>query len=153
TRSMQRSPGCGTMTERSVFLEALDIQDLAARAAFLDKVCAGKPEFRQRIEKLLRAHAEADGFLAVPVMEQRAAAEQSLASLEPRGEPDVLGRLGHYEVLEVVGRGGTGVVLKARDTKLQRIVAIKVLASRLAASANARARFVREAQAAAAVRD
>jgi serine/threonine protein kinase len=55
-------------------------------------------------------------------------------------------------VLEVVGRGGTGVVLKARDTKLQRFVALKVLAPRLAASAPARQRFVREAQATAAVR-
>src|SRR5207302_6750815 len=61
--------------------------------------------------------------------------------------------LDHYEVLEVVGRGGAGVVLKARDTKLQRIVAIKALAPRLVASGTARARFVREAQAAAAVRD
>ncbi len=54
---------------------------------------------------------------------------------------------------EVVGRGATGLVLKARDRKLQRVVAIKVLAPRLAASAAARQRFVREAQAAAAVRD
>src|SRR5581483_3956322 len=62
-------------------------------------------------------------------------------------------RLDHYEVLEVVGRGGMGVVLKARDTKLERVVAIKALAPRLAASPAARRRFVREAQAAAAVRD
>jgi WD40 repeat protein/tRNA A-37 threonylcarbamoyl transferase component Bud32 len=61
--------------------------------------------------------------------------------------------LDHYEVLEVVGRGGMGVVLKARDTKLQRVVAIKVLALRLAGDAAARQQFVREAQAAAAVRD
>src|SRR5207247_2013227 len=62
-------------------------------------------------------------------------------------------RLDHYEVLELVGRGTTGLVLKARDRKLQRIVAIKVLAPRLAASGAARQRFVREAQAVAAVRD
>ncbi len=67
--------------------------------------------------------------------------------------PGSLGRLDHYEVLEVVGRGGMGLVLKAKDTKLQRIVAVKVLAPHLAASGTARQRFVREAQAAAAVRD
>src|SRR5262249_57581566 len=59
----------------------------------------------------------------------------------------------HYEVLEVVGRGGTGVVLRARDTKLLRVVAVKALAPPLAASGTARRRFVREARAAAAVRD
>jgi serine/threonine-protein kinase len=52
-------------------------------------------------------------------------------------------------VLEVVGRGGRGVVLKALDTKLQRIVAIKALAPWLAASAAVRQLFVREAEAAA----
>ena len=59
----------------------------------------------------------------------------------------------HYEVLEVVGCGGTGVVLRARDTKLLRVVALKVLAAPLAASGSARRRFAREARAAAAIRD
>jgi WD40 repeat protein len=64
-----------------------------------------------------------------------------------------LGRLDHYEVLELVGRGSTGIVFKAQDSELQRVVAIKALAPRLGASRAARLRFVREAQAAAAVRD
>src|SRR5262249_5664332 len=55
--------------------------------------------------------------------------------------------------LEVVGRGATGVVLRARDTKLERVVAVKVLAAPLAAAGRARRRFAREARAAAAVRD
>jgi hypothetical protein len=76
-----------------------------------------------------------------------------LALLAPPHEPGSLGRLDHYEVLAVVGSGGMGVVLKARDTSLQRVVAIKLLAPQLAASGTARKRFVREAQAAAAVRD
>jgi WD40 repeat protein/tRNA A-37 threonylcarbamoyl transferase component Bud32 len=92
-------------------------------------------------------------FLNVPAMEQLAAAEESLAFLGPPAGLGSLGRLDHYDVLEVVGRGSTGVVLKARDAKLQRVVAIKALAPRLAASTAARQRFVREAQAAAAVRD
>jgi WD40 repeat protein/serine/threonine protein kinase len=72
-----------------------------------------------------------------------------LSSSEQSGH---LGRLGHYEVIEVVGRGSMGVVLKALDQKLQRVVGIKLLAPHLAASAIARRRFVREARAAAAVR-
>jgi WD40 repeat protein len=79
--------------------------------------------------------------------------ELNLDFLSPAEKPGLLGRLGHYEVSEVIGRGGMGVVLKAFDQKLQRVVAIKVLAPQLATSATARRRFVREAQAAAAVRN
>ena len=46
--------------------------------------------------------------------------------------PGSLGRLGHYEVLEIIGRGGMGVVLRAFDGKLHRVVAIKVMAAQLA---------------------
>ena len=71
--------------------------------------------------------------------------------LQPSDQSDSRGRLGSYEILEVVGRGGMGLVLKAYDTSLRRIVAIKVMAAHLATSSLARRRFVREARAAAAV--
>ncbi len=71
--------------------------------------------------------------------------------LDPSDDPDVLGRLGAYDVLDVIGRGGMGVVLKGFDRELKRFVAIKALAPHLAHSALARKRFAREAQAAAAV--
>jgi hypothetical protein len=71
--------------------------------------------------------------------------------LDPSEKPGSMGRLGHYEVQEVVGRGGMGVVLKAFDERLHRVVAIKVMAPQLASSATARRRFTREARAAAAV--
>jgi WD40 repeat protein/tRNA A-37 threonylcarbamoyl transferase component Bud32 len=141
------------MTERDVFLGALDREDPAARAAYLDAACAGQPALRQRVEKLLWQHEKTDTFLSVPALEQVLAAEASLAFLKPPLESGSLGRLDHYEVLEVIGRGSTGVVFKARDCKLHRVVAVKALAPRLAASAAARQRFVQEAQAAAAVRD
>ena len=54
-------------------------------------------------------------------------------------------------MLEVIGRGGMGIVLRAFDEKLHRVVAIKVMAAQLATNATARKRFIREAQAAAAV--
>jgi serine/threonine-protein kinase len=71
--------------------------------------------------------------------------------LSPPKQPEHLGRLRHYEVLGIVGRGGFGVVLKAYDESLHRVVAIKVLSSHLASNATARKRFAREAEAAAAV--
>jgi serine/threonine protein kinase len=74
-----------------------------------------------------------------------------LNSLAPTDDPTMLGRLGGYEVSGVVGAGGMGVVLKALDRSLDRMVAIKVLAPHLAASGAARQRFAREAKAAAAV--
>ena len=71
--------------------------------------------------------------------------------LELSNCPGSIGRLGVYEVSEVVGQGGMGVVLKAFDPSLHRVVAVKVLAPYLAHNPQARKRFIREAQAVAAV--
>jgi serine/threonine-protein kinase len=71
--------------------------------------------------------------------------------LRPANVPGVLGLLGDYQVQEVIGQGGMGLVLKAYDPALHRLVAIKVLTPALAGSATARLRFTREAKAAAAV--
>lgn len=74
-----------------------------------------------------------------------------LAFLQPCGNPEALGRMDRYEVIEVLGRGGMGLVLKARDPVLERLVAVKVMASRAAMDPKARQRFRREARAAATV--
>jgi tRNA A-37 threonylcarbamoyl transferase component Bud32 len=145
--------------------------------AFLEGACAGDEELRRQVSDLLREHLQAGSFLDRPAALLRATGDLDLAvngagivtpsevpELGPGGElkldflipsekPGHLGRLGHYEVTEVIGRGGMGVVLKAFDEKLHRVVAIKVMAPQLAASATARQRFTREAQAAAAVRN
>lgn len=71
--------------------------------------------------------------------------------LSPPSHPEMLGRIGRYEVERLIGAGGMGVVFKAFDTELNRPVAIKVLAPFLAGSGAARQRFAREARAAAAV--
>jgi hypothetical protein len=69
------------MIERTIFLGALDREDLAERAAYLNAACAARPGLRRRIEELLRSHREAGAFLDVPAQEQLAAAGQSQAFL------------------------------------------------------------------------
>ena len=76
----------------------------------------------------------------------------ALDFLQPSTRPDSLGRIGHYEVLEVLGKGGFGIVFRAFDETLQRVVAIKVLSAQIAATSPARKRFLREARSSAKVR-
>lgn len=95
-----------------------------------------------------RSRGEA-GMLAGEVMAP--SIQHVLKSLAPTDDPMMLGRLGHHEVQAVIGAGGMGVVLKAFDPSLDRMVAMKVLAPHLATSGAARQRFAREAKAAAAV--
>lgn len=71
--------------------------------------------------------------------------------LQPSPRPDSPGRFGHYDIVQVLGRGGFGIVVKAFDPALQRLVALKVLAPQLATEAANRQRFLREARSAAAV--
>jgi hypothetical protein len=75
----------------------------------------------------------------------------ALDFLEPPASSGYVGRFGPYDVIEPIGRGGMGIVLKAFDPSLHRVVAIKVLAPELAVNASARRRFIREARAAASV--
>jgi hypothetical protein len=154
------------MNERTVFITALEKEDLAQRKQYLEEACAGDPALRDRVEALLRSHEREGEFLDVPAAAQLAGADvtreeilaadtggDTLEFLTPSDKPGSLGRLGHYDIQEVIGRGGMGIVLRALDDKLHRVVAIKVMAPQLATSSNARKRFIREAQAAAAVRD
>jgi formylglycine-generating enzyme required for sulfatase activity/Leucine-rich repeat (LRR) protein/predicted Ser/Thr protein kinase len=71
--------------------------------------------------------------------------------LAPAQAPDELGRLGPYRVLAVLGAGGMGVVYKAEDPQLKRLVALKAMLPTMGAGESARKRFLREAQAAAAI--
>lgn len=71
--------------------------------------------------------------------------------LEPCEQPAALGKLDDIEMLEVIGRGGMGMVLKGYQRELGRFVAVKVMAPHLAANGSARKRFAREARAAAAI--
>ena len=160
------------MNERAVFDEALSITDPDERARFLDEACGIDTEARRTIDRMLGVQHELGSFLEHPVVEnvktelvsgeeppQGASGtktvpqigDTNLDFLRPSDDPNSLGRLDQYEILDVIGRGGMGLVLKARDTELNRIVAVKVLAPELASNATGRKRFGREAQAAAAV--
>src|SRR5262245_56757556 len=127
---------------KEIFLAALEHGTPADRAAYLGAACAGDAELRRRVEAMLRAHDRPDALLDRPAAGHLSGANDPipLDFLEPPARPDSLGRLGHYEVLEVVGRGGMGVVLRAFDEQLHRVVAVKALAPALAAAGSARQR-------------
>jgi hypothetical protein len=159
------------MNERDIFLAALEQPTAEARSEYLSLACGGDPTLQQRVEGLLQMHEKTGEFLQKPLVERLvegvAALEDAadtardpsaspkksvgLAFLGPSDQPGSLGRLGHYEVQEVIGSGGMGIVLRAFDERLHRVVAIKVMAAPLATNAAARKRFQREARAAAAV--
>src|SRR4051794_23595987 len=109
------------MTERDIFLAVLDLPDPAARAAYLDAACGADAARRARVEALLRSHEAAGSFLAEPAVAaprpDHAATrtiagdsgpddDEALGFLAPPERADSLGRIGHYEVLQVLGRGG-----------------------------------------------
>src|SRR5262249_13584006 len=76
-----------------------------------------------------------------------------LEFLNPPEQPDEIGRLGGYRILKVLGKGGMGVVFLAHDPDLDRTVAVKVMLPKVAANPSAKARFLREARAAAKLRN
>jgi serine/threonine protein kinase len=142
--------------EEAVFQAARRISDPDARREYVCSSCGGDVALADRIEELLKAHDDPDGLLREPDSTWTGmsdGADEPLDFLTPSEHPGSRGRLGQYEVLEVVGQGGFGTVLKAYHGELQRVVAIKILARQLATTATGRQRFLREARAVAAVRD
>ena len=115
------------------------------RSAFLDGACAGEPALRREVEDLLDSNDRLSGFLSEPAY-VHAAAEAGMAS-----QTVVLTAgarlLERYVIIGNLGAGGMGVVYRARDEKLDRDVAIKMLQRGLLTSDEARSRFRREAQA------
>lgn len=76
---------------------------------------------------------------------------RSYAFLDPAEEPEYLGQIDRFKIVELVGKGGMGMVFRAFDSCLQRTVAVKVLDPQFATNEQAQTRFCREARAAAAI--
>jgi eukaryotic-like serine/threonine-protein kinase len=121
-------------------------QPPSARAAFLDNTCADDADLRAEVDSLLETAARGDAFLEVSALEITA---RALAAELPRLA--IGRRVGAYEILGMLGAGGIGEVYKARDTRLDRTVAIKVLSPAYAENAVWRQRFERESRALAAL--
>ena len=133
-------------TER-LFGEVLDLPR-EERSAFLDEACRGKPELRRVVEELLLENDRLSGFLSDSpyakteggdATEPGAGGEGGAHSLSPGT------RLGRYSILSPLGAGGMGVVYRARDERLERVVAIKMLAPGVLSGEEARRHFRREA--------
>jgi serine/threonine protein kinase/Flp pilus assembly protein TadD len=123
---------------REIFEAAVSLPT-DARRSYVAKSCGEDPSVRQQVELLLDSHERA----------QRSAATSSAQSLNATGMTRSLegNRVGPYLVGQRVGAGGMGEVYKARDARLNRTVAIKVLPAHLAHDSQARDRFEQEARA------
>jgi hypothetical protein len=125
-----------------LYHEAL-ARDGDERMAFLREACAGDEALRREVESLLAYADDAHEFMAVPAIEAMAPAA---IELDQMAKPLAGQRLGRYEIGSLLGAGGMGEVYRARDTKLGRDVAIKILPEAFIADADRRARFDREAR-------
>lgn len=128
-----------------LFHEAVELSP-ERRAAFLDSACKGDRELRVAVEELLKhdqAITETDSFLISPVEYKAAQLRPTLPSVETIAErPNIPG----YEILGDLGRGGMGVVYMARQSSLNRVVALKMLLQSELAAPEQIARFKSEAE-------
>src|SRR5262245_2647021 len=114
----------------------------AERGAFLAEACAGDSALQGEIESLLRQPASEGKFLAAPAV--AGLTDPGVLIVRGRIEPGSM--LGTYRIQSLLGRGGMGEVYRARDTKLGRDVAIKVIPEGFLSDAERVARFEREAR-------
>src|SRR5262245_5376726 len=109
------------MQEESIFIEALERNDPAERTAFVERACAGDEALRQRVERLLQRHEQADSLLDQPGAGQAATVTQS-------GSEPTRAMIGPYKLLEAIGEGGMGTVYLAEQARpIRRVVAVKLI--------------------------
>jgi len=125
---------------KAIVSEALELP-ADERAAFIDQACADDSELRNEVASLVLHDAD-DGFLEQPLLVGASGAADDAEQIVLESGS----RLGPYEIEELIGTGGMGQVYRARDSRLDRIVAIKVLPGRFADDDGRRQRFEREAR-------
>jgi serine/threonine protein kinase len=125
-----------------LFGDAL-VMEPEARTAFLDAACHDDPELKHLVEQLLMEDERAGSFLKKPLVDfsTETGSPAHTMPLNPGT------RLGPYEILALIGAGGMGEVYRARDTRLGRDVAVKILSTRLSFDPDLKRRFEREARA------
>jgi len=126
------------------------------RDEFLRRACAGDEALEREVRSLLASQQQAGSFLESPAIEVAAEALARRQSKDPQSHAgqasgrlpiaSAVSHLGPYKILAPIGAGGMGEVYKARDTRLDRTVAIKILPEHLS-SKQSRERFEREARA------
>ena len=121
---------------RSIVQAARELEP-ASRAKFLDQACAGQPDMRIEVESQLRLASQDSAPTSAAGMVPGSALEYKAGDL-----------IGHYEILAPIGQGGMGVVFRARDTRLEREVALKILPPEYSRDPDRRRRLLREARAA-----
>ena len=129
--------------QASRILENALERDPERRAAYLDEVCANDDELRREVESLLLASAQAGSLLDSPAMAMAAPLFVSDSAKTVVGQS-----IGHYEIIAALGTGGMGEVYLARDTRLGRQVALKLLPAYLRGDSDRLRRFEQEARAA-----
>jgi serine/threonine protein kinase len=130
---------------KQIFQNAIELEP-AERDAYLTDACGGDSALRAEIESLIAAHEQPGSFLDTPAFDIAATDSAGNQSNELLGAS-----LGHYRILEFLGRGGMGEVYKAKDSTLGREVAIKVLPSNFSINRDQLRRFEQEARAASAL--
>ncbi len=137
---------------KELFLAALE-RDVAERAAYLTSRCADDHDLLREIESLLAQHERAQGFLSSPALGQIGIGESGEAldtgdALDASRLDSLVGQqIQHYAVERLLGKGGMGAVYMARDVRLGRHVALKLLSPRFALHEDGVRRFQREARA------
>src|SRR5262245_29901124 len=114
------------------------------RASFLNEACAGNEALKKEVETLLASDEKANSSIHALARQQAANLLEEKNTLSPGNT------IGPYKILSLLGAGGMGEVYQARDTRLERDEALKILTEVLSEDMHSLARFEREAKALAA---